>query len=94
MIDLHESIQDTISQIDAIIDGWTLGRLIVEGGHCFLVLPIGEVVLLDTDDFEIEVQNDNEFVPVTINQIMTTLSTDGWYLFAGSDCRIRQRRVA
>lgn len=94
MIDLHESMQNTISQLDAIIDGWTLGRLIIDLGHCFLALEIGEVILLNHGQFEIEVKNDVEFVPVTVNQILTTNSTDGWLLFTGLDTRIREKRAA
>ncbi|MDN3956218.1 hypothetical protein [Sporolactobacillus laevolacticus] len=94
MIDLHESMQNTISQLDAIIDGWTLGRLIIDLGHCFLALEIGEVILLNHGQFEIEVSNGDEFVPVTIDHILNCKTDEGWPLFAGLDARIRQRRAA
>lgn len=94
MIDLHESMQNTISQLDAIIDGWTLGYLIINSGHAFLALTIGEVILLDHDNFNIEVRNNDEFVPVTVNQILNTKTAEGWPLMAGLDARIRQRRAA
>lgn len=94
MINLHESIQNSISKIDAIIDGWTLGRLIIEDDHAFLALEICEVILLDRGQFEIEVKNGDEFVPVTVEQVLNAISTDGWLLYAGLDCRIRERRAA
>ncbi|WP_139692497.1 hypothetical protein [Sporolactobacillus terrae] len=94
MIDLHQHMQDTISRLDAIIDGWTLGRLIIEDDHAFLAIEIGEIILLDRRQFEIEVRNGDKFVPVTVQQVLNSISTDGWNLYAGLDCRIRQRRVA
>lgn len=93
MIDLHEQTLNMISQIDALIDGWTIGRLIIEDQHAFLALDIGEVILLN-GNFEIEVRNGDEFVPVTVEQVLNTISTDGWLLYAGLDCRIRERKVA
>lgn len=93
MFDLHEHIQDTISQIDAIIDGWTTGRTIVADQHAFLALDIGEVILLN-GNFEIEVRNGDEFVPVTVEQVLNSKTEEGWPLLAGLDCRIRERRAA
>ncbi|MCO7126604.1 hypothetical protein NIE88_12600 [Sporolactobacillus shoreicorticis] len=94
LMDLHQSMQNTISQIDAFIENWTFGTLIVEDNHAFLALEIGEVILLDHEQFEIEIRNGDEFMPVTLDQVLTSKTVEGWPLYAGLDARIRQRGAA
>jgi hypothetical protein len=59
-----------------------------------LPLAIGEEIILN-EDFHIEVRNADEgYVPVTFEQLLLRKTEEAWPLFAGLDCRIRERKVA
>lgn len=88
---LSQSIKQSIHQIDAFLENKTLGRLIVyhEKRQAFLELEIGEHIQLN-DSFNIEILNCNKWIPVTFEEVITTLSTDGCALYAGKTCRIKK----
>ncbi|MGG1690590.1 hypothetical protein [Heyndrickxia ginsengihumi] len=83
------SIKHTISMIDAFLMNKQLGTLVVDDGQAFLELAIGELITLN-ESYEIEVISDGKYYPITYNQAINTMSTDGWSLYAGLDCRIRK----
>ncbi|MFV2046886.1 hypothetical protein CJ195_21805 [Bacillus sp. UMB0899] len=88
-----KSLKETIYMIDAYLSQKQLGTLIVDSGQAFLELPVGEFITLN-DTFEIEVINDGEYYPITYDQAVNTMSTDGWSLYAGLDCMVKQVIVA
>lgn len=86
---LNDSIKQSIHEIDAFLDGYTLGTLIVEGGQAFLEFSNGEYMPLN-DNYQIEVINDNNNHPISCQQAINTLSTDGWSLYAGLTARVKR----
>jgi len=74
--------------IDAYLDNYTLGTLIVDDGQAYLELEIGELITLD-DSYKIEVINGGEYQPITYHEAITRMSTDGWALFAGLTARVK-----
>jgi len=51
----------------------TFGTLILKNGQPFLELPIGETIKLN-DSFLIEVFLDNEYHPISCDQVVDTIS--------------------
>lgn len=86
---LNDSLKHSIHMIDAFLIGRQFGTLIVDDSVAYLQLPIGELIKLN-DSFEIEVINDSEYISITYEQAIHTMSSDGWSLYAGLDCRVRQ----
>ena len=89
---LNESIKQSIYKIDALLEGnWTLGILVFENGQPYLELDIGELIELD-DSYEIEVIAEDNYYPITYQQAINTIDRHfKTPLYAGFDCRIRQR---
>ncbi len=83
------NIQHINFNIDAFLMGRQFGRLIVDDGQAYLELAIGELIKLD-DSYEIEVLNGDTYHPITFQQAINTMSTDGWSLYTGLDCRVKQ----
>ncbi|GIN58480.1 hypothetical protein J8TS2_27990 [Lederbergia ruris] len=87
----QDSLQKLIHQIDAILTKTTLGRLIVYTGDCaFLEVEDSDEIIILDDTYKIEVLNDTEWVSITYEQAVHTLSSDGWPLYAGLTARIRK----
>lgn len=86
---LTDSLKHSIHLIDAYLDNFTLGILIVDDGQAYLQLDIGELITLD-ESFEIEVINGNEYHPVTYDEAVNTISTDGWSLYAGLKAKVKK----
>ncbi|MTT32699.1 hypothetical protein GMB86_11845 [Terrilactibacillus sp. BCM23-1] len=88
-----ENLAESLKQTLSIIDGWTIGRLVVVDDKAYLDLDCGESVTLN-DSFYIQVRHDNGYHAITVNQTINTKDSFGWCLFAGLDARIKCKKVA
>ncbi|MCB7071190.1 hypothetical protein LIZ76_14720 [Caldibacillus sp. 210928-DFI.2.22] len=89
---LNNSMKQSIYEIDAFLENYTLGTLIIDDKKAYLELDIGELIELD-DTFKIQVINNREYIPVTYNQAINTI--DKYMnapLFAGFLARVKQKR--
>lgn len=64
------------------IDGYTVGRLMVDGNEAFLVTDKGEKIELN-DGFSMEVLNIDHYEGVTFQQLINDFTVEGWPLYAG-----------
>ena len=85
---LTDSLKQSIYMIDAFLMQKQYGTLIVDVGRAYLDLPVWELITLN-NSFEIEVINDGEYIPITYDEAVNTMSTDGWSLFAGLQARVK-----
>jgi hypothetical protein len=87
---LIEHICYTTRMIDAFLEQYTLGTLIVENGQAFLELGIGELIALN-DSFEIQVFNGEKYHNITYQEAINTFCSDDLEtpLFAGLECRVK-----
>ncbi|QAA22460.1 hypothetical protein [Sporolactobacillus terrae] len=89
MFDLHSSMQKSIRQFDAFLDGWTFGTLIIENNTVTLVTEAAEIHL--NDSYLLEIQNGNEYMQITVQQALNTCdSITNFPLFAGMAARIKK----
>ncbi len=88
---LIDHMKQTIRKIDAFIDNYTIGTLIIEKGQAFLETEIGELIVLN-DSFEIQVLAGSQYHTITYEQATNTFCSDApeWHLFAGFECRVRK----
>lgn len=89
---LNNSLKQSIYEIDAFLDNYTLGTLIIDDKKAYLQLDIGKLLELD-GTFKIEVINNREYIPITYNQVLNTI--DKYMhapLFAGFPARVKQKR--
>lgn len=82
---LRNSIRNTLNHLD----GWITGITLVENGKAFLQLDNGDEMQLHPDD-KIEVLAGEEYVPVTLNDLLEKVTPEGWPLLAGFDARVKQ----
>lgn len=85
---LTDSLKQSIYMIDAFLIQKQYGTLIVDDGQAYLELAVGELITLN-NKYEIEVINDGEYIPITYDEAVNTMSTDGWSLFAGLQARVK-----
>lgn len=92
---LSESIKYTTRKIDAFIDNYTLGTLIIENGQAFLQTEIGEFVKLN-DSFIIEVYDGSQYHGISYQEAISTFCADmpDCPLFAGLEARVKRKEVA
>ena len=88
---LNDHIKQTVRTIDAFLERYTLGTLIVDGDTVSLETGRGEIVLDET--YVIEVYNDGKYHPITYDQARNTMSSDGWPLYAGLGARVKKKEV-
>lgn len=91
---LSESIQYTTRKIDAFLDQYTIGTLIIENGQTFLQTEIGELIL--NDSFIIEVFAGGKYHTITYQEVINTYCSDmpDCPLYAGFECRVKKGAVA
>lgn len=82
---LMDSIRNTLNHFD----GWITGRTFVEDRKAFLQLDNGNEMQLLQDD-KIEVLAGNEYVAITLQDLIEKKTSDGWPLLAGLDARVKQ----
>ena len=87
---LSESIQYTTRKIDAFLDQYTLGTLIIENEQAFLVTENDEIQL--DDSFIIEVFAGGAYHTITYEQAINTFCSDmpDCPLFAGLEARVKK----
>src|SRR5690606_19443645 len=85
---LSEHIKQTVRTIDAFLGGYTIGTLIVGDGKVSLETKYGEIVLDET--YHIEVLGGGEYHQITYDQARSTISSDGWPLYAGLEARVKK----
>lgn len=87
---LSESIKYTTRKIDAFLENYTIGTLIIENGQALLQMEIGELIKLN-DSFEIEVFAGGAYHTITYEQAINTFCSDmpDCPLFAGLECRVK-----
>ncbi|MGG3847410.1 hypothetical protein [Aeribacillus composti] len=92
---LSDHIKQTTRKIDAFLNNYTLGTLIIENGQAFLQLEIGEYIQLN-DSFLIEVFAGGAYRTITYEQALNTFCADmpDCPLFAGLEARIKRKAVA
>lgn len=92
---LSDHIKYTTRKIDAFLENYTLGTLIIENGQAFLQLEIGELIKLN-DTFIIEVFDGQKYNLISYEQALNTFCSDApeWHLYAGAECRIKRKAVA
>jgi hypothetical protein len=82
--------RQSICQIDAFLENYILGTLIVENNEAYLLLSDGKELELD-NSYRIEVINGIEYHPITYEQAINThekyMKTP---LYAGMYCRVRR----
>lgn len=86
---LSDHIKRTTREIDAFLENYTLGTLIVDGDIVSLETKHGEIVL--DESYVIEVFAGNRYHTITYNQARNTMSRDGWPLYAGLEARVKKR---
>jgi hypothetical protein len=87
---LNDHIKRTAREIDAFLERYTLGTLIVDGDAVSLETGRGEIVLDET--YVIEVYSDGKYHPITYDQARITISSDGCPLYAGLEARVKKGR--
>jgi hypothetical protein len=87
--DIHESMQASIHQLDSFLDGFTFGTLIIENNRVTLATKAAEIHL--NDRYLIEIQNGNEYMPITVQQALNAYdSMKNFPLFAGMTARVKK----
>jgi hypothetical protein len=79
-----------IRQTADIAGGYIVGTLVIENGKAYVQKDNGELIEI-TPKQSIEVYNegDRKYVKISYEDAVTTMSTDGWSLFAGLDVRVK-----
>lgn len=72
-----------------IIDGWTVGRLVIEEG-VFVQLDNGNLVPVETN--YLEVNNGGQWQNLRAADFMKT-TPEGWPAYAGMDARMREAAI-
>jgi hypothetical protein len=85
---LNDHIKRTTREIDAFLENYTLGTLIIENSEVSLETKNGVIVLDET--YVIEVFAGGKYHPITYEQALNTMSRDGWPLYAGLEARVRK----
>ena len=82
-------LSDHIKKTVNILDGWTVGRSVVEDGKGFIQLDSGELVELQESDI-IEVLNGETYQRIKLETLINTRTVEDWPAFAGMDCRVKE----
>lgn len=88
---ISDHIKRTTRGIDAFLENYTLGTLIVDGDIVSLETKHGEIVL--DESYVIEVFGGEKYHPVTYDKARNTMSSDGWPLYAGLEARVKKKEV-
>lgn len=84
---LNDHIKRTTREIDAFLENYTIGTLIVDGDTVSLEAKSGEILLDET--YVIEVFAGGKYHQITYDQARSTISSDGWPLYAGLEARVK-----
>lgn len=85
---LSDHIKQTVRTIDAFLDNYTLGTLIIENDTVSLETEKDEILL--DDSYIIEIFDGKKYHPITYSDAVSTISNDGWPLYAGLEARVKK----
>jgi hypothetical protein len=86
MFKLSRSIRQTAD----ITSGYIVGTLVIENGKAYVSKENGEEIeITPQQSIEVYSEGERQYVPVTYEAAVNTMSTDGWPLFAGLDVRVK-----
>ncbi|MGX1902032.1 hypothetical protein ACT3HK_11865 [Thermolongibacillus altinsuensis] len=86
---LSDHIKQTIRKIDAFIENYTLGTLVIENQTVSLVTEHEEIQL--DDSYEIQVFDGLKYHSITLKQALNTFFSDAdWHLYAGLEARVKK----
>ena len=88
---LTDHINQTIRKIDAFLDQYTIGTLIIENGQVSLLLENNDEIQLN-DSYIIEVFAGGAYHTITYEQAINTFCSDmpDCPLFAGLEARVKK----
>jgi hypothetical protein len=86
---MNDHIKRTTREIDAFLENYMIGTLIVDGDTVSIGTKNGVIVLDET--YHIEVLGGGEYHTITYDQARNTMSRDGWPLYAGLESRVKKR---
>lgn len=91
---LTDHMKQTIRKIEAFLENYVIGTLVVENEHVFLVTENDEIQL--DDSFIIQVFAGGQYHTITYEQALNTYCSDApeWHLFAGLEARVKRKEVA
>lgn len=85
MFKLSKSLRQTAD----IAGGYIVGTLVIENGKAYVQKDDGQFIEI-TPQQSIEVYRDGSgYVSVTYEDAVTTMSSDGWPLYASLDVRVK-----
>jgi hypothetical protein len=87
---LTDHMKQTVRRIDAFLDNYTLGTLVVENEQAFLVTENDEIQL--DDSYIIEVFGGSQYHRISYEQALNTYCSDApeWHLYAGVEARVKK----
>jgi hypothetical protein len=85
---ITDSIRKSINQIDAFLDGWTFGRLVIKPEGVSLQVEDGSLLPVPAGCI-LEVMNGDEWQRLTPADLTMT-TREGWPLYAGLEARMKQ----
>jgi hypothetical protein len=91
---LTDHMKQTIRTIDAFLDNYTLGTLVIESQTVSLLLENNKEIQLD-DSYLLEVFDGTKYHSITLEQALNTYCSDApeWHLFAGLEARVKRKEV-
>lgn len=81
------TLSHAIHMIDAYLMQRQYGTLIVDDGQVYLETK-DELITLN-ENYEIELIVEGGIYPITFEEAVNTMSTDGWSLFGGQQARVK-----
>ena len=87
---LTKHIKETTACIDAALDNWTLGNLVIEDSQAYLQLKDGSLIPVPADAV-LEVKNGDLWTPVSA-EMLQARTREGWPAYAGLLARMKERR--
>ncbi|WP_339171236.1 hypothetical protein [Anoxybacillus sp. FSL W8-1294] len=92
---LTDHMNQTIRKIDAFLEHYILGTLIIENQTVSLLLENNDEIQLD-DLYIIEVFDGSQYHRITYEQAINTFCSDApeWHLYAEFEARVKKGAVA
>jgi hypothetical protein len=85
---MFDKLQQSIRNTCDMLDGYTIGTLIVEGGRAYMQTETGEEIDLQPYE-QIEVYTGGKYKRISYGEVVSTVSSDNWPAYAGLDCRVK-----
>jgi hypothetical protein len=84
------NLSRSVRQTSDIAGGYAVGTLVIENGKAYVQKDDGEIIEI-TPEQSIEVFRDEprEYICITYEEAINTMTSDGWPLYAGLDVRVK-----